>query len=134
MTNEESRSRIAGLAVLLIFAGIALPAILRHALFTENWDETRYHLPAIAQFAAQLPHPDFAAYSSATTPLYHLIFALLMRMGCGLTALRLINFAVSLATVVLVMMYLRGASDERAGQLPYSATLLFASSLYVMGP
>lgn len=138
MNSEPLKSRIAGYAqgalVLLVFAIIALPGLFRNALFTENYDETKYHLPAIQRFAADLPHPNLSTYSSATTPLYHLLFALLMRIGCGLTSLRLINFAISAATVLVVMAYLRSASPDRGSWLPGSTTLLFASSIYVVGP
>ena len=37
-------------------------------------------------FAAQLPYPDLGNYSSATTPLFHILFALLLRAGCSLTS------------------------------------------------
>lgn len=138
MTIEPHKSRIARLAgaatVLLIFAAIAIPAIFLSALFTENYDEAKYHLPVIRRFAVDLPYPNLRNYSSATTPLYHLIFALLMRLGCSLTTLRLINFAISIATVLIVIVYLRRASDSRSGWLLYSAALLFASSIYVVGP
>ena len=120
--------------VLLIFAGVAMPAVFRNAQFTENYDEAKYHLPAISQFAAQLPRLDFSKYSSATTPLFHILFALLLRAGCSLTTLRLANFAISVATVLLVIAYLREASDDHRGYLPYSAALLFATSIYVIGP
>src|SRR5579871_5957648 len=74
--DPKSRRSIISIAtVLLIFAGLALPAIFRTAQFTENYDEARYHLPAITQFAAQLPYPDLRNYSSATTPLFHILFA-----------------------------------------------------------
>jgi hypothetical protein len=121
-------------AVLLIFTSVALPAIFRNAQFTENYDEAKYHLPAITQFATQLPHLDFRNYSSATTPLFHILFALLLRAGCSLTTLRLINFAISVATVFVVIAYLRNASHDRRGYLCYSAALLFATSIYVVGP
>src|ERR1700733_9628964 len=96
--------------VLLVFGIIALPGLLRNAMFTENYDEAKYHLPAIQRFAAELPHPNLRTYSSATTPFYHLLFALLVRIGYGLTSLRLINFAISAATVLMVMAYLRSAA------------------------
>lgn len=120
--------------MLLIFTNVALPAIFRNAQFTENYDEAKYHLPAITQFAAQLPHLDFRNYSSATTPLFHIFFALLLRAGCSLTTLRLTNFAISVATVLVVLAYLRKASSDRRGYLCCSAALLFATSIYVMGP
>jgi len=120
--------------VLLIFSVIAIPAIFGHAQFTENYDEAKYHLPAIRQFAAELPHPNFETYSSATTPLYHLIFAILMRLGCGLITLRIINFAISVSIVLLVLLYLHRKSARRDSWLTYGATLLFASSIYVVGP
>ena len=134
--DAEFRSNtIPGLVVLVIFCGVALPGLFRTALFTENWDEVQYHLPAIKHFAVGLPHLDFSTYSSATTPLYHVLFGLLLRMGCSLTTLRLINFAISIATVIIVMSYLRRASSGgQSDWMAYSATLLFATSMYVVGP
>ena len=132
---KSQSSAIPGAVVLLIFCGVALPGLFRNALFTENWDEIKYHLPAIKHFAAQLPHLDLRNYSSATTPLYHIVFALFLRIGCSLTTLRLINFAISIATVLVVMKYLqRSSSDSQPGWMAYSATLLFATSMYVVGP
>src|SRR5271166_6392942 len=122
--NRKPRSStIPTLTVLLIFAGVALPAIFRNAQFTENYDESKYHLPAITQFAAQLPHLDLRKYSSATTPLFHILFALLLRAGRSLTTLRLTNFAISVATVLLVIAYLRNAAADSSRHLPYRAAL-----------
>ncbi|HLX38053.1 MAG TPA: hypothetical protein VKR29_09640, partial [Candidatus Binataceae bacterium] len=79
MAIESVTSRRAGgwdsAATVLIYAAIALPGFFGSAPFSDNYDEIKYHLPAIRQFAAQLPHPDLSAYSSATTPLYHLMMA-----------------------------------------------------------
>ena len=136
LLDPKSRSdTILGLAVLLIFLGVALPGLFRGAMFTEEYDEAKYHLPAIKHFAAGLPHLDLGNYSSATTPLYHILFGLFLRIGCGLTTLRLINFAISVAAVLVVMRYLRrSSSDSQSGWFAYSATLLFATSIYVVGP
>src|SRR5947209_8471211 len=95
--GKTSSQTIPILIVLLIFAGVTLPGMFGSALFTENYDEVKYHLPAIAHFAASLPRLDLSRYSSATTPLYHIVFGFLLRMGCGLSTLRLINFAISIA-------------------------------------
>lgn len=132
---KTRRATIPGLAVVLIFLGVALPGLFRNAMFTEKYDEVKYHLPAIKHFAAELPHLDLSNYSSATTPLYHILFGLLLRIGCGLTTLHLVNFAISIATVLIVMRYLRrSSSDSQADCLAYSATLLLATSMYVVGP
>ncbi len=120
--------------VLLIFGALSAPVIFLHTQFTDNYDEAKYHLPAIQRFAAQLPYPDLRHYSSATTPLYHLAFAILVRIGAGLTELRLVNFAISLATVLVVVAYLRRASTPESGSLANAAALLFATSIYVVGP
>lgn len=134
LDRERSKRVIPTAMVLLIFGAVALPAIFRDAQFTENYDEARYHLPAIERFAAQLPYPDLTKYSSATTPLFHIIFSLLMRAGCDLTTLRLVNFAISMVTVFVVIRYLGHSSSEENGYLSLSAALLFATSIYVVGP
>jgi len=132
--GKTSSRTISALIVLAIFSGLALPGLFRHALFTENYDEAKYHLPAIERFAAQLPHLDLRNYSSATTPLYHIIFSVLLRAGCSLTTLRLINFAMSIATVLIVIAYLRRSSVPGSRCIASSAALLFATSIYVVGP
>jgi len=126
--------RLQATAVFVLFALVAFPAIFLDARFTEAYDETRYHLPAITHFAQSLPYPDLHNYSSATTPLYHLIFALLLKIGFGLTALRLINFAISTATVAAVFIYLRRAANPSSLSLANAGTLAFAASIYVVGP
>jgi hypothetical protein len=136
--SESSNSRIAGLTdtavILLIYAAVALPGFFGNAPFSDNYDEIKYHLPAIKQFAAQLPYPDLSSYSSATTPLYHLILAVLLRAGCGLITLRLVNLAVSVATLLIVIVYFRHASANRSDWLPFSVGLLFAVCLLFVGP
>src|SRR5947209_1613275 len=59
-----------------LFLAAALPLILTdHERGRAADDQNMWHLPAIRQFARQLPHPDLHDYLSATTPLYHLLIA-----------------------------------------------------------
>ena len=138
MGTEAATSRLAAVrdtaTILLIYAVVALPAFFGNAPFSDNYDEVKYHLPAIKRFAAQLPYPDLSSYSSATTPLYHLILAVLAREGCSLTTLRLINLAISVATLLLVITYFRRSSISRSDWQPFSAGLLFAICLLFVGP
>ncbi len=122
------------LIVLMVFTVVSAPVMFLNTQFTDNYDEAKYHLPAIVRFAAQLPNPDLRHYSSATTPLYHLLFAVLLRFGFSLTGLRLINFAISAATVMMVVVYLQHASAPNSRNLATAAAMLFATSIYVVGP
>lgn len=89
-------------------------------------DEQVFHLPAIRQFSAQLPSPDFQNYSSATGPAYHLMLAVVHRMsGGGLGLLRGINALVGFGLVVVVWL---GAA-RFAGGRPILAAALSAPLL-----
>jgi hypothetical protein len=66
-------------------------------------DEPLYHYPTIITFAQQLPFPDITDYGSATTPLFHLLFAALSKIvGTDIRHLRLINFFITYASVVFL--------------------------------
>nr|UXE46212.1 hypothetical protein Hi04_10k_c5981_00032 [uncultured bacterium] len=138
MVTESANSRLGRAwdtaTILLIYAAVVLPGFLRNAPFSDNRDEIKYHLPAIKQFAAQLPYPNLRAYSSATTPLYHLIMAVLLRAGCGLMTLRVINLGLSVATLLIVIAYFQRASANRSDWTAFSAGLLFAICLLFVGP
>ena len=138
MATESASSRLGGVGdtatIALIYAAVALPGFLRNAPFSDNYDEIKYHLPAIKQFAAQLPYPDLRAYSSATTPLYHLVMAVLLRAGCSLITLRAINLGLSVATLLMVVTYFQRSSARRSDWTTFSASLLFAICLLFVGP
>jgi 4-amino-4-deoxy-L-arabinose transferase-like glycosyltransferase len=94
-------------------------------------DETLFHYPAIQRFFAELPYPDIRDYSSATGPLFHVLFALAAKVaGLSLQSLRLVNVAVSLAAVfVFYGMVARAVRRDEALLL----ALLFGLSPYFFG-
>jgi hypothetical protein len=65
--------------------------------------EQLYHIPAIEQFAEQLPIPDYSDYASATAPGYHTILAIPRSMGLGYSAIRTIASLWTLAFVGVVL-------------------------------
>ena len=94
-------------------------------------DETLFHYPAIERFFGQLPYPDVRDYSSATGPMFHILFALAAKVvGLSLQSLRLVNIALSLAAV-FVFYGLVARSATRGGAVLF--TLLFGLSPYFFG-
>ena len=119
------RSRWWTLAPILLsvaFAGAVLPVIfLGSDATSEATDEAVAHLPAIRQFAAELPAPDLADYPSATSPGYHLLMSLPARAGAGVHALRVLGSLAGLALVLLswrVAAACAGPAVARARALP----------------
>lgn len=67
-------------AVLGVFLAAALPLILSGVtLGPYAWDQLNYHEKVVRTFESQWPRPDVSNYLSATTPLYHLILAMVAR-------------------------------------------------------
>lgn len=72
------------------------------------WDEFAYHYPTILKFAKQLPYPDIRNYHSATTPLFHLLFACIGKVvGTDVMTLRIVNVFICYIGVVILYMILR---------------------------
>ncbi len=70
----------AALLALPFLAGVIITGGLSRPYHTFHWtDEQVYHYPAVLQFERELPRPDLSRYPSATTPLYHLLLAVLAR-------------------------------------------------------
>lgn len=92
--------------------------LLGHDAGTWGWDQTQYHLPTIEEFAGQLPAPDLVNYKSATSPGWHLLLALFMKAGVGVTGLRCIA---ALAGILLLLVATHTAARWVA---PRSAALL----------
>ena len=82
---------LAAAAVVALFLAGALPLILcGYNGGRGGYDSLQYHLPAVESVARQWPRPDFTHFSSATTPGYHVVLALLRRYaGVGVRGLRL---------------------------------------------
>ena len=131
-TRPGSRLGVARWSAIALFVALALPTTYIKGRFVNQYDEATYHLPTIVRFASTLSHPDLTHYKSATTPLYHLLMATLMRAGCNLPALRLVNLCISVATLIFAMLYFeRFARSEATVCL---ATLVLALNPYMLGP
>ena len=86
-------------------------------------DEYRFHYPLILQFAAEWPRPSLADYNSATTPLFHLLFAGAGKLvGYELWKLRLLNLLISYAAILLLY-----ATLVQRLSVPQGAALLLAA-------
>lgn len=120
---------------LLLFAPF-LPVLVSHQFLAHHFvtttsvDETSYHYPTIVEFARQFPHYDFSDYLSATAPLYHVAFSWLYLLGFDLQGLRLANFAISYAGVLLVFHFLRRHVGTNTFQASIYALLLAISPYY----
>lgn len=90
---------------------LALPFVLM-IMFTDGLvnplptfhgtDEKVYHYPTIRKFAAELPTVKLEDYRSATTPLFHLVFAALGKVtGYELPTLRIFNMLFSYMAIVM---------------------------------
>jgi hypothetical protein len=107
---------------------------LHEAILTfHGTDELEFHLPAILKFAQQWPHVVLRDYSSATTPLFHLIFSGLGQwLGFELERLRAVNVGISFTACLI---YYRLWRDQL--HVPRSSaallTLLFLLSPYFFG-
>lgn len=115
------------LFVILWFEGLTRPVPTFH-----DGDETIYHYPIIQKFAQQIPQVDLRDYPSATTPGYHLIFAVFHRwLQFDLPQLRLLNAIISIVAVIVLYALLTQRSYP-----PYYAflnALLFGLSPYYFG-
>lgn len=92
--------------------------------------EELYHIPAIEQFADQLPAPDYSDYASATAPGYHTILAVPRSMGMGFTGIRMLASLWTLA-LVGVLLWVVG---RRFGSAALLLVLPFVATNYVLFP
>lgn len=131
--NRGAWAVAALLALPFAVAVAALQGLTRTMPTFHGGDERDYHLPAIEQFARQLPAPDLVDYPAAQTPLYHLLVAGWGRVaGMEMWRLRLLGvLAAYLAALALYALLRRTTGIERwpaAG-----LALVFALSPYVFG-
>lgn len=93
-------------------------------------DQINYHQRVIRQFAAQLPAPDFRNYVSATTPLYHVVQAVLYRhITSDLNALRIVGLTITLALLAIMW---RFVSAQASPRITMALLLPMACSIYVL--
>ncbi len=92
-------------------------------------DEMTYHYPVILQFADQFPFFDISDYNSATTPLFHIVFALIGKViGFEPYKLRFVNVLFSYTAILLLYRILTNRFRIQSG-----AALLFAT-LFELSP
>jgi len=116
-------------AILFAFTGICAPLLQRKVTVFDDVDERLFHLPTIQQFITELPSPDLVDYPSATTPLYHLLLALVgVASGGDLGVLRWVNLAISVLAVWAAI-WAMGRSQRAALMV-----LPLALSPYFVGP
>lgn len=94
-----------------LFLALTAPLVaIGHAGFAERWDEQKYHLPVIREFAAAWPDVDLVHYGVAMTPGWHLVMAMVLRATGSEIAMRWANLAVGLAVVVVLFLMVRRAA------------------------
>ncbi|MCE2884468.1 MAG: hypothetical protein LW806_06150 [Planctomycetaceae bacterium] len=120
----------AGLAAGMIHLVAALVAILLGIVETSEWyDQRDYHLPVIRAFAEALPAPDLSDYNSATTPGYHLVMAVAMRVTGESMALWIVNACFGALFVAIVAAAVARMAGALAG---IAGGLLLGCSPYVL--
>ena len=121
---------VAPILLSVVFAAAVLPVIfLGSDATSEATDEAVAHLPAVRQFAAELPAPDLSDYPSATSPGYHLLMSLPARAGLGVHGLRVLG---SLAGLALVLLAWRMAAACAGPAVALALALPLACSTYVL--
>ncbi len=135
-SDPSSRAGRAPIAVALI-ASLVLAIPSAYLILTGNncgraaFDATAYHLRFIRDLAAQFPAFDLSNPLTATTPGYHVVLALLARMGAdSIEALRFGSVAIGCAFVATVAIWC-GRRAARGEAL--ALVLPLAVSLYVVG-
>ncbi len=96
-------------------------------------DEMDFHWPLMLRFARELPHINWRYSDSATTPLFHLLGACVVRVfGEHIQLLRALNAAVSLIGVFALFGLLRHSQHHRSAVAALLTTVLL-SSCYFFG-
>lgn len=103
-----------GLLPVVAWIVLVLPVVLSGLVGTPSaWDQDYFHRPVIYILSAGLPFPSFVDYGSATTPGYHLLLAVLDRIGADDLTLRLVSSLFALgASVVLARVVTRLSTPE----------------------
>ncbi len=125
-----SRSLLLRLVPVIIWTALILPAVLTGLIGpSEAWDQDFYHRPVVHILSAQLPTPNFNDFGSATTPGYHLVLAVLHRVGASDLELRLFSSLFGLAAAVVFCRVVTRLSNEAFGAVASAVLLLMP---YVM--
>ncbi len=135
-SDPVSRARRAPMFVAVV-ASLALALPSAFLILTGNnsgraaFDATAYHLRFIRDLAAQFPNFDLSNPLTATTPGYHIVLALLARMGAdSVEALRFGSVAIGCAFVATVAIWC-GRRAARGEAL--ALVLPLSVSIYVVG-
>ena len=117
--------------VAIVLSALAIPLVLsRRPLSWCSVDELGYHYVTVREFQSQWPHLDFRDYPSPQTPLYHVILAAVCRLNDNIITLRLVSFAMSLGSVLIIERYLITRSKPAVATF---FTILIAISPYFLG-
>lgn len=112
------------LAYLIPAATLILFRFDERGVSIRGYDESFHHLPTIAGFAEQLPHPDLSNYPAAMTPGYHLSLAVVYRLlSDDLLVLRLAGTTYTIGLIALFG-WLLGRSGIRTGLRVWEAGVL----------
>jgi hypothetical protein len=117
----------------LLFIGLVVPLITKSELNTyDARDEKSYHYPTVLALLEQFPNFDLVNFSSATTPLYHIVLALpSLIFGSDIVLLRLLNSMISLCCLLASYGYL----SKRGTKLKaFYFSIFLLLSPYFMGP
>jgi hypothetical protein len=122
-----------GLAIPFILAILLLHGLRDPIKAFHGSDEIAYHYPAILRFAQNFPWVPLQDYSSATTPLFHIVFAALVKIvGPNLPLLRCFNVLISYGCSVLALRFFRGELGNDS-LTAFLAALVFTLSPYFFG-
>ncbi len=118
-------------ALVAVYLAAALPLILSgNSSGRGAFDALTYHLPAIRTFAAELPRPDLELYPSSTTPLYHLVLALVARLiDPSPVVLQLVGCLFSVGLLGTLGRWCAGQTDPWCA---FACCLPFGASSYVL--
>jgi hypothetical protein len=118
--------------VAVLFGLVCAPLLLSSGHTNYSADEESYHLPAVRQIRAHWPRVDLVQDSlSAVSPAYHYVLATISLVtGPSVTALRLVNWAVSLGCLAVLWRLLApaGAALATAAVLPLACSNFFVKS------
>ncbi len=119
------------LPAVLVFLAVALPAIFGHMARGRGYaDQVNYHFRVVEKFARELPTPDVSDYVSATTPLYHIIHAILYKhVTSDVTTLQLLGSVYTLSLIGILWWFV---SKSAPPLLAAVLILPIASSMYVL--
>ncbi|KAA0217222.1 MAG: hypothetical protein DYG94_01715 [Leptolyngbya sp. PLA3] len=131
-TPTPARRFIPVLLVVLLFYAASLPVVFSSHIVNGRAaaDHLNYHEPVIHNFAREWPTPDLSNYHSATTPLYHLLFAgIEVFFEPSRRGFMLLAGVFTAALLALLVGAMRGTTVQRL-----SLALPVLGSMYVLFP